>query len=794
MTVFNLIQKRFQFTGWYIACFILCSAFSLNSAYAQVLNPAAYEKLRQDTIRDVKASFEPLISRYCYDACELINVKAEIQEELTETEDLGFEGVSDRSDKVNYYVKVVTANIQIDDRITIANRARLENIFSNHLKAYGLGTIIDWRPVSIPSIGGSASDDLTLKSMLEQKITAATNSVIGAYCPQQCILSQVSVEGAVIPPDDAAGLPNSRLVTDQAGRVMMRVDQANVEVSMDSLLSQEERDRISSVIQAKLKFVEPLNMAIVVTPFPESYAEKRERLKQESEDPYGLEKLRRMLVMFRELAGTKEIITSDSNTTKSNEQTNTASTSKDRRTDSSAVQELGGLKDIDWIWVVVAALTVLIVVSAVVMKIFGANKDARMLVADAQNGDNPAKNRTQQGGQPLGAGSGNGASDMRSTIGIEKTTHQTSKEMMSRIKAEALKSEMISAFIENPKLARETFSRLLKESGVEETAKYVFLLGQIVIFNLLDDPNLQRELYELSEYYHNTQFTIEPDDELKLLEALKTKVTAAEIRMLSRRATEKFDFLAKLDAEQIFTLISEENAKVQSIVLTQLEKKRRLAVFAMYAGKGKIDLMNELSRSDAIPKEYLNNVANALGRKVTSRPEFDTTNLRSSDVLLDLLERASLNEQRKLMSSLQYRNPETARSLKMRLITIEMLPFLKDGHLLELILGMEREDLLNFLMGTPNHVKDLLLTKAPSELSDSWQEDLGYMASVEDQYYRVVEMKVLARIRNLANNGAISILEINDMIFADQGGAEDYDDGSSGGELANELSAGSMVV
>ena len=78
-------------------------------------------------------------------------------------------------------------------------------------------------------------------------------------------------------------------------------------------------------------------------------------------------------------------------------------------------------------------------------------------------------------------------------------------------------------FMEQPKVAKETFSRMIREDGVEFTAKYVNIFGQVVIFELLSDPTLQRDLYELSEFYHRSSFDFSLEEQLELLEKLKTE-------------------------------------------------------------------------------------------------------------------------------------------------------------------------------------------------------------------------------------------------------------------------------
>ena len=118
------------------------------------------------------------------------------------------------------------------------------------------------------------------------------------------------------------------------------------------------------------------------------------------------------------------------------------------------------------------------------------------------------------------------------------------------------------------------------------------------------------------------------------------------------------------------------------------------------------------------------------------------------------------------MADLVRTNQDAARLIKLKLVTVEMLPFIRDGHLLEIVMGLDRAELLAFLVGAPEHIRDLLLTKAPAELSQSWLEEVEQSAGIEEGRYRIAEMRILGRIRNLANNGAFRLVDINDRIFA----------------------------
>ena len=116
-------------------------------------------------------------------------------------------------------------------------------------------------------------------------------------------------------------------------------------------------------------------------------------------------------------------------------------------------------------------------------------------------------------------------------------------------------------------MAKETFSKLLLEDGVEEAAKYVHIFGKMIIFELLTDHNLHRSLHELSEFYHKSDFKFTFKDEETLLITLKKKVLANEIKVLTGHTNNQFDFLGRLDPVQTYSLVKDETPQVQQSLL-----------------------------------------------------------------------------------------------------------------------------------------------------------------------------------------------------------------------------------
>lgn len=711
------ILTRF-FLTWFITA----------TAVAQVSDPDKYAKLEHSTKLAAENKLAQILDKYCKGSCLLLESNVDIEEQIDGIEDIGFEGLHDTSSTtVTYYVTGLGVKIQIDDRVTIDNREKLEKIIRFNLQKHSNNVAVEFFELSVPEIGSSVSAKERALSKAVAHLKAIADGVIQKYCPDQCLLSGADASGQLISADKAQNEGISKLIHDKLSGQYLKLDDAVVKVAFSESLPESERLKIEELIGVKIKQVPGASLVRSVIPFPETYSEKRAKQEAASEDPYGLDKLRKTLSLFKEMSEPEEIFTPE--------------------------QEKAVSKDL----IIGGVLGLIALIITGLMVRYSSIKKESALMKQAADWERQ-QDLLQKDDEKQEAKETEAKKD-------EKKIAEE-RDLLFKLKSDALREELTNIFFKVPKVAKETFGKMVAEDGVEQTSKYVHLLGKTVVFELLGDPSFRRNLSDLSEYYHKTEFEFSSEDEYKLLNALKTKVTANEIRIASSSSMDAFEFLGKLDVEQIYTLIHDETSQLKSIVLSQLPSKKRQYVFELFEGESKTALMAELCKANTIPRDYLLNAARVLNKKVTSSAEFDTENLRSNDVLLDLLEKSKLREQKTLMAELESSNSDAARAIKHKLVTVHMLRYIKAGHLLEIILGLEQDDLVLFLAGAPEEVSELLLRQAPEELSDSWREELNAMRGVDENRYRMVEIKILNRIRSLAANGAVNIMDINDMIFS----------------------------
>jgi flagellar motor switch protein FliG len=238
----------------------------------------------------------------------------------------------------------------------------------------------------------------------------------------------------------------------------------------------------------------------------------------------------------------------------------------------------------------------------------------------------------------------------------------------------------------------------------------------------------------------------------------------------SRSAT-LFDFLAEMESAQITDMIKNESITVKAIVLTQCDQKKRQAVYHSYDEASRLKLMTELSRIDHLPKNYIFNVASALRRKKAENPKYNTEALPGSDVLVSFLEKSGLETQKSIIQQLMSSSSGDAlHALKSKLASLESIRYMKDIHVTEIATSLKHDELVQFIRGTSDDIRNAFLTKISHDLAIEISEEVDIVEPVGRESFVSIERKVLNKIKNLANQGTINLAEVNEKMFANEFG------------------------
>lgn len=801
----------------------------LGYAFANVgAEDAEKSKFEIELTQTLRSKIQSDLSKYCPDGCSLLGIELESKEVFdTNSVSLGFDTAAPNSRR--FSVRRALVEVLVDNRMGSSNIERLQDVLSKSAKNYSVPVEIELTRTTFPDSPQLVRAESESKKLALDMVRSAFERVIADFCPEECRLNSMEVKTVRMSVDEVQTQPARRVVVVAESKWALLIQGTTVNMSIDGRIPDNRREQIEDLMRDSMDAFGTSTLNVKRTIFPRSADKLDKDADDLRADPWGLEKLGRALKIFKEFANTKEIIrerdTLSRETEKNKEslserksdskesldkssQLTQSETQRESTRSSTQNDGLASFWTQEKVLLVSGLLGLLLLVGALGLRFVLTGKQVQHLISEGRgilNEDSSgisdeamldpslASNSERRGalvsdsavsGQRVYSGAHNTRALHVAPMGI-------SEEMSMRLNTQSLRDELTQSFMTQPKLAREVFARVLREDGVEFSAKCVAILGEMVVFDLVGDDDLKKDVSLLAEYIHVSTPFVSDTEQLTVLKNLKLKMTAGKMRLLTQRTQDSFDFLRPQSARQIYDLVADESPRSQAVVLTQLATEKRRMVFELFDGSLKSDLLRELCVKETLPRDYLQNLADALKRKLRRTGLADGEILGGADVIIDLMERSDKEGQSALMLDLDNNNPELARQVRTRLVSVESLAYLSDGLLLEIFLSMEPQAMVVFLAGVREHVRNMILNKAPDDIAADWSSSASSIKGIDPETFKLAEMQVIGKIRSFASSGMISLNEINEIMFPKQ---EAADRERSIHEKTNRVLLSSLIV
>ncbi len=719
-------------------------------ARAEIDDPR--ERVAKAAESQIHQILDPLLEGYCQTdaagmpSCKILQVSVQVDRESQAALAPGFDDI-----RAPAAIKLVPRSAQlrllVDTKIGPVSRRKLLEIVDQYLSILNYPVTVDTRTASFPQPAASAGKIAVARDKVVREFKALAESVLGEYCGPRCVLGEVQLDAEPVNAEELQYGSASDLV--QQDGVALRVDALSATMLMDESLSDTERGSIADILKLKAASFKSLALTQKVIKFPTI----AERASTSASGEGGA---------FRGPAESRNESKSESlnSTTSQNSSSNSSqsSESSQKSENYSRIEKIERVENGDAVQAELQKFKFYgIIFAALVLSLLGViaalgfRQTARSPSGPAAASPSPTSPHDPRPGTPSDEGK--------------------VRNVAVRYEIERHKEDLSTIFAESPKVAKVVFSRILTEEGVETTAAYMQMFGESIVVDMLRDPSLQSDLNQLTEYYARNTIELSDQEQLDLLRKLNHRTVAGKLTVMGSRASNLFDFLVEMDGLQIAELVRTESMTVKAIVATQCDAMKRNILFQQLDDAGRIELMAELSRIDYLPRDYIHNVAQALKRKRRENPKLNTEALPGSEVLVGLLEKTTPDTQRSVMKNLSLSHPESARSIKGKLVSIETIRFLRENHMLDVLLGIKHDELLHFLRGVPEEVRQHVLATAPKDLVAELEEELETLPVSGRDVYLAVERKVLNRIKLMAQEGTINLLETNERMFAELSGA-----------------------
>ncbi|MBI4925914.1 MAG: hypothetical protein HY843_08335 [Bdellovibrio sp.] len=738
--------------GWKI---ILLSLLSLQ-ALAKPTPVFTIDQVKKDTEIQVRNLIEPVLQKFCRDECRLMTVTVNVDLSTPDEIAPGFDDVDPKS-LTALAPSSARIKLLIDEQVGPVSRSKLIDLIQQYLDTLDFPIKIDYQLTHFPQPVSSAAKVAELKEKISKQFNGVLEDLFRLFCPEQCMLAQFNLQTDAVNLEEAQyGAPGEFILENG---VAIRIKNISATILMDDILLPEEQKNIFEMAKLKTNHYKNVSLytKVMKFPHPAQFAEDGQVLVWNGKK--------------RVLANKTQNETKDIKQTE--QKFHSTDTKKEQEIKQERFERFEKIERVENGDAVQAELKkfkiygIIFACSILAFLIF-----ISLATTNAKNGSSSVHKVFQSLTSDPTA---NTAQSLSKNIFSESKLSQEDKLALlaKRYEIDRLYEELLQVFAEQPKVAKHVFSRILTEEGVETTAGYVHIFGESVVMDMLRDPSLQGDMSELTEYYAKNPIELSGDEKLELLRKLHQRTVSGKLVIMGSRTSHHFDFLAEMDGLQILELVSNESLTVKAIALTQCDHIKRTKIYSQLDENTKMSLLTELSRIDYLPRDYIFNVANALKRKKRENPRLNTESLPGSEVLVNLLERSGLNAQKSVIKNLEANNPDSARTIKNKLVSLDTLRYMRDGQLLEVVLSLKHDELLQFLKGCPTDIKQIIFSKSPKDLVSELEEELTNITLISRENYQNIERKIINRIKVMANDGLVNLLETNERMFGENTNSQD---------------------
>jgi flagellar motor switch protein FliG len=320
------------------------------------------------------------------------------------------------------------------------------------------------------------------------------------------------------------------------------------------------------------------------------------------------------------------------------------------------------------------------------------------------------------------------------------------------------RQDIISLGLGQPQHVQGTMDQLLsQEEKIPMAASIYKVLGrslfrsifpnieqlqlQSIMAHLADQPpDEEQQFQDTQDFYQLLQKAVQETDEVKSL---------------------PFEFLGKLNDSQVLYLMQHEDARIQALVISQLQAQQAARVLNRINEKRQAQVIAELGQFETFPLDTFKDVADRLAKAALKVPSFENVNADGLHMLMNMLDNMNSTEENKVLKRLKQDKPDTFYKLRQQYFTFADIAKTPRQILSNALREVERSFIGRAICGTPDDFKIHVLSSLTPKLKALAQEDLKrYEGRITAKDIEPARKAIVHKLREYIHTGKFSMDEL----------------------------------
>lgn len=219
-----------------------------------------------------------------------------------------------------------------------------------------------------------------------------------------------------------------------------------------------------------------------------------------------------------------------------------------------------------------------------------------------------------------------------------------------------------------------------------------------------------------------------------------------------------FASLRNADVRQLVTFLKDEHAQIIALVLAHLTAAQSAEVLSGFAPEQQAEVAHRIAMMDRTSPEMVRLVEEELGRRMGSiLAHQDMTTAGGVETLVEIINRSPRPTERSILEWLDNADPELADQVRSQMFVFEDIVTIDDRSLQLVLREVEANDLATALKGVRPDVQDKIKRNLSERAAENLTEEIELLGPVRTRTVEEAQAKVVAVIRTLEEQGALTI-------------------------------------
>jgi len=218
-----------------------------------------------------------------------------------------------------------------------------------------------------------------------------------------------------------------------------------------------------------------------------------------------------------------------------------------------------------------------------------------------------------------------------------------------------------------------------------------------------------------------------------------------------------FDFIRRVDSNQILNVIHNEHPQIIALVLSHIEPKQSAQIIASLPSDRQTEIISRISKMGSTSPEYVKEAERILERKVTQMGFTENIVVGGIDTIVDIINSLDRSSEKNIIESLDVSDSELADEIRKRLFVFEDIAKLNNVTIQRVLREINNADLAIALKMATEDVTRTIFSNISKRLQEMIKDDMDVMGPVRVRDVEEAQQRIVNVIRKLEDAGEIVV-------------------------------------